>query len=193
MISQQNARVALGAWLAVEGLGALNRFAARRDNFAIAAMRAATLKRPLVVVGDPDTGMHTRLMRAYGCGDLCIDLTGCTYCPNAIAADITKPIPEVKDNSAVVFVACVLEYVDDPWAAWAEISRMAGTVDNVFMVSVQPWTITSALYPGGKWAIYGEPPSSPGFEVAPVRTHVKLAYAALLGGLSYYAFRKPAR
>jgi hypothetical protein len=66
------------------------------------------------VIGDPDAGMHTRLMRAYGCGDVCVDLNGCPKCPVTVVADITKgPIPDVADDSAVVFVSCVLEYVSE--------------------------------------------------------------------------------
>jgi hypothetical protein len=30
----------------------------------------------VVVGGDPDAGTHIRLVRAYGCGDRCIDLLG---------------------------------------------------------------------------------------------------------------------
>ncbi|PCC74683.1 hypothetical protein NAEX_07780 [Nannocystis exedens] len=48
------------------------------------------LGRRLVVIGDPDAGMHTRLMRAYGCGDLCIDMNGCPRCLITVVADITK-------------------------------------------------------------------------------------------------------
>jgi len=185
------AKIALGAWLALEGLGALDRFRARKEGFAAAALRAQALKRRLVVVGSPDTGLHTRLLRAYGCGDVCVDLVGCSDCPDSITADITQgPVPGIASNSAVVFVSCVLEYVSDPFTAWQEILRMAGSADNVVLVSVQPWTITSALYPDGKWAIYGEPPGSPGLEVAPVRSPVKLMYAGALGLLSYFAFKK---
>ena len=184
------AKLALGAVLAIEGLGALSRFNARKRGFAAAVLRAKILKRKLIVVGSPDTGMHTRLLRAYGCGDVCVDLVGCGECPDSISADITRgPVAGIANDSAVVFVSCVLEYVSDPFAAWREVVRMAGSPTNVFMVSVQPWTITSALYPGSQWAIYGEPPVANGFEVAPVRPHVKLAYASVLGALSYFAFR----
>ncbi len=69
-----------------------------------------------------------------------------------VVADITKgPIPDVADNSSVVFVSCVLEYVTDIDAALREISRIAGSADNVFVVTVQPWTLTARLYPGARW------------------------------------------
>jgi hypothetical protein len=89
------------------------RWQARRNVFAAASRRAASLARPLVVVGDPDAGAHTRLMPAYGCGDLCVDAAGCPRCEHHVAADLTRgPIPGLADDSAVVFVSCVLEYVE---------------------------------------------------------------------------------
>ena len=71
------ARITLGVSLLAEGGMALRRFEARRRGFEAAAHRAAALGRVLVVVGDPDAGAHTRLARAYDCGDLCVDLRGC--------------------------------------------------------------------------------------------------------------------
>ena len=55
-----------------------------------------------------------------------------------------------KGNSAVVFVSCVLDYVADIDAALREISRIASSADNVFVVTVQPWTLTAPL-PGARW------------------------------------------
>jgi hypothetical protein len=46
---------------------------------------------------------------------------------HAGVADITKgPIPDIADNSAIVFVSCVLEYVADIDAALREISSVSG-------------------------------------------------------------------
>ncbi|MCY1007058.1 hypothetical protein OV079_16130 [Nannocystis pusilla] len=33
-----------------------------------------------------------------------------------------------------------------------EILRMAGTVENVYVVTVQPWTLTATLHPRARWA-----------------------------------------
>ena len=126
----------------------------RAQMYAAAKARAEALGRPLVVIGDPKGGAtHDD----YGCGDLAIDLTGCPECvgpdgePNGIAADICEPgsIP-LENDSAVVFVACVLEYVPDFDAALDEILRVAGGPENVFVVRVEPWTITSFAYPGAR-------------------------------------------
>ncbi|MBK8263789.1 MAG: hypothetical protein IPK80_20940 [Nannocystis sp.] len=57
----------------------------------------------------------------------------------SIVADITRgKIPNIADDSAVVFVSCVLEYVEDLHGALAEIARIAGSPDNLFIVNVQP-------------------------------------------------------
>ena len=150
--SKLAARVVLGYVGLVEGAAALIRFRERTAAFQAATQRATALGRRLVVVGDPDAGMHTRLMRAYGCGDVCVDQNGCPTCPVTVVADITKgPIAELADDSAVVFISCVLEYVHDLDAALREIARIAGAPDNVFIVNVQPWTLTARLYPGARW------------------------------------------
>lgn len=101
---------------------------------------ARLLGKPLVVVGAPDLGATS----GPGCGDLVIDINP-SSCPNSIQADICKQIP-LADDSAVVFVSCVLEYVDDAEAAMRELKRVAG--DNLYVCRVEPWTLTAYLYPG---------------------------------------------
>jgi hypothetical protein len=147
------ARLLLGGAMAAESGLAIRRFEARRRAYQAAIRRASEAGRPLIVVGDPDAGAHTRLVRAYGCGDLCIDLRGCPRCQVMQAADLTQgPVAGVADDSAVVYVSCVLEYVADPEAALRELQRMAGSSDNLFLVFVEPWSLTAALYPGARWA-----------------------------------------
>lgn len=149
---QTFARLTLGGLAVTEGALALQRWQERREAYDRAARRAAELHRPLVVVGDPDAGAHTRLFRAYGCGDLCVDLRGCPLCRVVQVADLAAgPVPGVGDDTAVVFVSCVLEYIADAEAAVRELRRMAGSPENLFTVSVQPWTLTASLYPGARW------------------------------------------
>ncbi len=174
------ARIALGGAVLAEGGMALRRFKQRRRAFAAAARRAAELDRPLVVVGDPDAGAHTRLVRAYDCGDLCLDLHGCPRCEVMQAADLTAgPVPGIPDDSAVVYVSCVLEYVSDSEAALRELHRMAGSPDNLFLVFVEPWTLTAALYPGARWAVVDEDSAA----MKPITTPRKLATLGGLAGL----------
>jgi hypothetical protein len=144
------------------------------------------------VVGDPDAGAHTRIIRAYGCGDLCVDINGCPLCPVTRTADITEgPVAGLANDSAVVFVSCVLEYVSDPEAALYELQRIAGSPANLFLVFVEPWTLTAALYPGARWA--GGAMNSPVGKVAmqPVTTTRKVATAGVLVGLLALAARRP--
>ena len=176
------ARITLGGLALAEGAFALARWQARRETYDLAARRAAALHRPLVVVGDPDGGAHTRLYRAYGCGDLCVDLNGCPLCKVVQVADITAgPVPGLADDSAVVFVSCVLEYVGDAAAAVHELRRIAGSPDNLFDVSVQPWTLTAPLYPGARWTAVRDADQMTLTPVSPPR---KALTAGALAGLA---------
>jgi hypothetical protein len=110
--------------------------------------------------------------------DFCVDMNGCPRCEHHAAADITRgPIPGLADDSAVVFVSCVLEYVEDVAAAMAEVRRIAGSDDNLFIVTVQPWTFTAALYPAARHA------GSTAAAMRPVTAGHKFAASALLGAL----------
>lgn len=178
MSLRTSSRFAFVGLAAAESLFAAQRWQRRRTLFAAATRRALDLGRPLVVIGDPNAGAHTSLMPAYGCGDLCIDLRGCPRCINHRAADITQgPLAGVADDSAVAFVSCVLEYVDDLESARREILRIAGDPANIFVVTVQPWTFTAALYPGARWA--GSSPES----MTPVGLAAKVGASALVATL----------
>ena len=129
----------IAAW---ETFWYLWRMAARGREYQAAQQQAALSGLPLVVVGAPDGGFT----QGPGCGDVCIDIEGCA-CPMQIKADITKPLP-FDDDSCVVFVSCVLEYVDDLDAAMLELVRISG--GRLHIVGVEPWTLTAYLYPGAK-------------------------------------------
>lgn len=126
----------------------LRRRMKRRELYTEAQKRAIETKRKLVVIGDPGGGLTHN---DYGIGDLCVDITGCSAAPISVVADISTPksIP-VKDNSVIVYVSCVLEYVKDFDGAVKEVLRVAGSPENVFVVRVEPWTAASVLYPGAK-------------------------------------------
>ena len=185
------ARLALGGALLTELGMAFHRFEVRRRVFDAATRRASELGRPLVVIGDPDAGMHTRIKRAYGCGTMCIDKNGCPLCKVTKAADLTKgPIDGIADDSAVVFVSCVLEYVSDPEAALRELRRIAGAPDNLFLVFVEPWTLTAALYPGAQWAGGIADPAQGKIDMQPITTARKVAIVGGLGLLALAATRR---
>lgn len=144
------AAIVLGCVAIYESAVAMERHRRRTTVYEQAMARAQALGRPLIVVGDPDAGCHTTFKRAYDCGDVCVDLAGCAACPVDVAADITKPLP-FEPDSAVIYVSCVLEYVDDAPAAVRELVRVAGTQENLFIVDVDPDSLTALLYPGANW------------------------------------------
>lgn len=131
--------LAVAAW---EAAWWARRRSRRATVYEQAQRYAAELGRPLVVIGAPDGGVTS----GYGCGDCTIDLVP-SSCPNPLTLDITQRTP-LADDSCVVFVSCVLEYVSDHNAALAEIQRISG--GHAFFVGVEPWTVTAALYPGAK-------------------------------------------
>jgi Methyltransferase domain len=114
----------------------------RAEVYKVANWASHNLNRPLVVIGAPDGGSTSN----YGCGNYTIDIAP-TTCPNAMQLDVTKPLP-FADSSVVVFCSCVLEYLDDPCAAIAEIKRISG--GYAYYVGVEPWTLTALYYPGAK-------------------------------------------
>lgn len=120
---------------------------------------ARALSRPLVVVGAPDAGVTA----GYGCGDVSVD-TADSACPAHLRADVTGRLP-FADDSTVVFVSCVLEYVDDYPAALRELRRISGRW--LYLVRVEPWTLAAYLYPGAKRTLPGNLcPGRPGVDPA---------------------------
>lgn len=185
MKSHHLARGAIGLLAVSEVTAAILRQRARQNTFAAAQARARALGRPLVVVGDPHAGAWTSIIPAYGCGDVCVDLNGCPGCQCSHTVDLAAvQVPQAAD-SAVVYCSCVLEYVPDPQRAWAELLRLAGAPENVFLVTVQSWTVTSSFYPGARWIVRREGTAAPTFEaVTPARA---AAWGAVLGGTAVAA------
>ncbi len=132
----------------------------RRAMYAIASERAKSLGRELVVIGDPDGGVTHQ---GYGYGDVCVDLTGCKSAPPGVKRlqhDVSKTFP-LESDQYVVFVCYVLELVPDIEAAWAEINRIAGSPENVFMLALSPQEMATRTYPGILWHIHSMPPKGP--------------------------------
>ena len=183
---RNTARFAMGVLGVTEASAASQRFAERGRTYATAQSAARASNRRFVVVGDPNSGIHTRLQAAYGCGDVCVDLTGCPACPTGVVVDLTSGRMPLEDNTGIVFCSCVLEYVSDPHAAWREMVRVAGSPFNVYLVTVQPDTLTSVLYPGARWKIVRR--ADGGIDAYAVSTETKLATAAALGLGAYLSY-----
>lgn len=120
----------------------------RRDGYAAAKARAEELGLPLLVVGAPHAGFVNVWLSDYGCGDLCVDLEGCPGCERAVTGRAEDVLPMLPDGSAVAFVSCTLEYVDDVERVWRELRRVAGR--EVFVVTVEPWSLTAFFFPGAQ-------------------------------------------
>lgn len=134
--------VGLAAW---EAIWWADRVQNRQSLYDRAKAHARALRMPLVVLGAPDRGAT----RGPGCGDLTLDL-GPTQCPCSMQIDVSKQIP-LPTNSAIIFVSCVLEYVNDLPSAWHELQRVAP--GRVYVSRVQPWTLTAYLYPNARRTI----------------------------------------
>ena len=113
----------------------------RLDLYCQAFSQSRRLGRPLVVIGAPDLGATS----GYPPGDYTIDIRPSNV-PNFIQADICKDRLPFNDNSVVVVVECVLEYVDDYASAFRELRRIAGS--DLYICRVEPWTLAAYLYPG---------------------------------------------
>jgi len=141
----------------------------RRRLFALSKARAEKLGRPLLVIGDPEGGFVNRALKDYDCGDECLDLTGCPSCPvvqhKGRAEDI---LPTLPANSRVIFVSCVLSYVDDIEAVKRELFRVAGSPENLFVAHVEPTSLTAWIYPGSRRRILSAPPETPDIRTAPL-------------------------
>lgn len=124
------------------------RFIRRKRIFNIAVDKSKEINKPLMVIGDPDNGSTNYLVgRSYECGDICIDITGCPGCKIGIRQKIEEYLPRLQSNSYVIFISCVLEYVDSDKIDFiiSEIKRVSG--GNYFVVSVEPLSMTALFYP----------------------------------------------
>lgn len=127
----------------------------RKAYYDLALARARAVGKPLLVVGDPDGGLTHG---DYGYGDLCIDMTGCPNAPRGMRVDLCEGIP-LPTDSHVVFVCYVLEVCPDVHKAFAEVARVAGKPEDLFVLALHPSEIAAYSYPGTKWLIHSAPPN----------------------------------
>ena len=146
------ARLGLSGVAVAETAATWTRWEQRRRLFLAADERARSLGRPLLVVLPRKEGWFNRSMRLYEYGARYGDIFNASHSPVIFADSLARGLPAIADDSAVVYVACVLEYVTDLRRSMDEIMRMAGAIDNIFIVTVQPWTLTAALHPAARWA-----------------------------------------
>jgi len=122
----------------------------RIEYYNMAVNKSKQLNKPLIVYGDPYNGTGSKIyntfMKIYGCGDECVDLTGCPKCMNGKKQDILYHLKQKPDNSSVIFISCVLEYIPHIEEVIPEILRVAGSWDNVFVVTVNKNAFSAYLY-----------------------------------------------
>jgi len=114
----------------------------RRDYFRRAREKARLTGKPLMVIGDPDTGCVNHYFgRDYDCGDVCLDLTGCPRCPDGtrkIRGSLEEALPGMPTGGYVVFVSCTLEYVEGIRSVVDELQRVSG--GDLYVVNVEPYS-----------------------------------------------------
>lgn len=123
----------------------------RKHMYRRAALRAIELNRPLIVIGDPHNGLDARFHgSAYGCGSFIIDISGCgkNICEDVIERDVVASLNVFENNTCVIFISCVLEYLDDQSIEHAliEIARVSGERNNVFVVTMGSYSLSSYYY-----------------------------------------------
>jgi hypothetical protein len=146
------ARVGLGGVLTAEALATWARWEHRRRLFHTATEHARAVGRPCVVVLPDEESLASRALRVFEYGRHYARIIAARSPAVVRARELQRPVTRIADGSAVVYAACVLEYVADVAAAMDEIMRMAGDPEHVFLVTVQPWTLTAALHPRARWA-----------------------------------------
>lgn len=138
----------------------------RKKIFKLASEKSKLTGKSLLVLGDP-TNDNTSYngKQDYGCGAICVDLTGCPTCPDGVKEKIETYLPKLKDNSYVVFASIILEYVDNFDDVVKQLNRVSG--GDIFIVPMEPYSIKTNFFPNlgyekfkRKRIIYSAPPYS---------------------------------
>ena len=116
------ARVGLGGVALAESMAAWSRWERRRDLFLAAAARARETRRRLIVVLPDKEGPIARALRVYEFGRHYPEVFLASPSPVVRARDLQRaPLADVPGDSAVLYVAEVLEYVSDLRAVMEEL------------------------------------------------------------------------
>ena len=114
--------------------------------YRMAKSKSIQKNKQLIVIGDPYSGSPlTRFLQnllrninfeLYGCGDYCIDLTGCPKCKTGTNTSLDKALTNIPSNSGVVFTSCTLEFVNaDMKRMLDDLIRIAG--NDIYVVTVK--------------------------------------------------------
>ena len=118
----------------------------RKIYYKKAVKRAKETNKKLLVIGDPYNGIASIVTGLdYKCGDVCIDLTGCPKCENAIKGKLEDILPTLNLNEYVIYISCVLEYVDDLNGIMTHLNKL--NKDDLFIVNVEWYSLMAYFYP----------------------------------------------
>lgn len=102
----------------------------RFTRYKTAKESAKRKNKKLLVIGATDTGgisgQISSQLSLYGCGDVCIDMEGCSACEKSMEGKIEDILPTLKTDSFVIYISVVLEYVDDLEFVIKELERVSG-------------------------------------------------------------------
>jgi len=130
----------------------------RPENLAKQARIAADLRgKPLLNVGCGTKGSSLRvaLLGPTGWGDVNCDIAAASECDlsgTACSCDIMA-LPWADKEFGAVIASHVLEHVEDPQRALAELHRVA---DEVFAVTPAWWAPHTWIHPGHRWFIHAD-------------------------------------
>ena len=125
----------------------------RRNQFKLASKRAQDTNKQLLVIGDPYNGMNSITTGSdYTCGDVCVDITGCPKCDNGVKARLEDYLPTINLDEYVIYISCVLEYVDDLPLILSYLNKVP--YNDLYVVNVEWYTFTAYFYPS---FLTGEP------------------------------------
>jgi hypothetical protein len=118
----------------------------RRIVYQKAKKRAKLTGKKLLVIGDPYNGIASKSTGIdYSCGDVCIDLTGCPACPESIKGRLEDTIGKLKMDEYVIYISCVLEYVDDLDYINTFLNKVKP--EDLFVVNVEWYSFMAWFYP----------------------------------------------
>lgn len=128
----------------------------RQALYESAYNKSLATNKSLLVIGDPDTGViNYWLGRDYGCGDLCLDLTGCPQCNNSLQGNLEELLPQFESGKYVVYISCTLEYVQN-MTNIPHLWRIS--YGDIYVVAVEYWAPLNWFLPGSYRIIMDHPP-----------------------------------
>lgn len=112
--------------------------------YAVASDRARATGKPLVVLGDPFAGNYNWFGKPdYPCGDMMIDLEAKEHCCNGIADDVVNLLPQMPDDSCVIYTSGTLEYIENLDEVLPEIYRVSG--GDLYVTPLEAGSLKTAL------------------------------------------------